>query len=276
MKKKIKPLINGIESTKFKIIAVIFILNTLYTILNTPAHAINMNSNQFKIQFGNINIGAKDESSTNYALGVSLGQDAAGKFSSTGYIVKAGFQYIHSIIPFTFSISNTTIGFGSVTPSSFYTGSTHLKVSFGAAGEYQVTARAEDKMKTVGGNTIDFTACDAGTCTATAAQTWTSTSVYGLGYNMSCSGITSTSVRCTPDLPTDFLSTSYFRPFANHATGDTPAVVMSNTNVTSETPEDPSITNDHETNMTMKLNVSPLQAAGSYSSIINFVATPSY
>ncbi|HLL60977.1 MAG TPA: hypothetical protein VK338_04625 [Candidatus Nitrosocosmicus sp.] len=265
------------HKSKIKTFYLSFVLFTFtFLFLTSAVQAVNMDSSRYKIQFGNVNIGAKNESSANYKLGVTVGQDAAGRFSSNGYIVKAGFQYIHSIIPFTFTISNTSINFGTLIPSTFATGNTNLKISFGAAGNYQVTAIAEDKLKTLSNNTIDFTACDTGPCTPTNAQSWTSTSNYGFGYNMNCSGITSASTRCTPDIPADFTSTSYFRPFANQALSQTPAIVMSNSNVTSETPEDASIENTHETQMVMKLNISPIQPAGTYQTIINFVATPSY
>ena len=80
--------------------------------------ADNMESSTYRIQMGTINIGGKDQTSDSYKLGTSLGQTAANEFSSSGYIVKAGFQYIHSIIPFRFSLSSTNINLGTLSPNT--------------------------------------------------------------------------------------------------------------------------------------------------------------
>ena len=43
-------------------IIIITVITIITVILAPPAiHAINMNSNQYRIQFGNINMGAKDD-----------------------------------------------------------------------------------------------------------------------------------------------------------------------------------------------------------------------
>ena len=42
------------------------------------ALAVNMESENYIIQWGNINIGARDQSSENYVLGVTMGQIAPG------------------------------------------------------------------------------------------------------------------------------------------------------------------------------------------------------
>jgi len=217
-----------------------------------------MESPLFKIQYGEIGIAGGNKSSTNYNLSDTVGQTAAGQFSSNGYIVKAGFQYIHSIIPFRFSISNTNINFGNLLPNSPQTASTTLTVSFGAAGQYQVTAIEEGKLRTLDDvNQIPDTQCDGGsnTCNESLAKPWTSNSAYGFGYNIDGN-----------DIPNDFINNTYFRPFPNRTENENPAIVMSSTNVGK----------NRQATMTLKVNISPIQPAGRYQTIINFVATPSF
>lgn len=226
----------------------------------SPIHAQSgtMNSTQFRVKTGNINFGSGTPSSASYNLGTTVGQLAANQFSSTGYIVKAGFQYIHSIIPFTFSISDTTIELGTLTPQTPSTATADLDVSFGGAGQYQVTAAEVGPLTTQSGSdTIPDTSCNGGaqTCTESSADVWNSTSAYGFGYNMSGDGI-----------PSDFIDGTYFRPFPDLNAAESPQVVMSSTNVTTSS----------TSTITFKANISTTQAAGSYYTVVKFVATPSF
>jgi len=235
----------------------IFSLSFLFFFLKS-VFAINMESPLFKIQYGEIGIAGGNKSSANYSLSDTVGQTAAGQFNSTGYIVKAGFQYLHSIIPFRFSISNTNINFGILIPSSPQTATTTLTVSFGAAGQYQVTAIEEGRLRTLDEvNIIPDTQCDGGTntCNESLAKPWTSNTAYGFGYNMSGN-----------DIPSDFIDSTYFRPFPNRQENESPAVIMSSANVG----------RNRQAVVTFKVNVSPVQPAGKYQTIINFVATPSF
>lgn len=68
------------------------------------------------------------------------------------------------------------------------------------------------------------------------------------------------------DIPSDFIDSTYFRPFPNRQENESPAIVMSSTNVG----------RNRQAVVTFKVNVSPIQPAGKYQTIINFVATPSF
>jgi hypothetical protein len=243
---------------KKNILVIIFFI--FFTILPIFCNidAINMESPLYKIQFGTIDIAGGKKSSANYNLSDSIGQTAAGQFASTGYIIKAGFQYLYSIVPFSFSISQTRIDFGTLVQNSPQTAQTTLTVSFGAAGSYQVTAIEEGPLRTLNQSaSIPDTNCDGGsnTCTESLAKPWTQTSAYGFGYNMSGN-----------DIPSDFINSTYFRPFPDRTNNENPAVVMSSTNVG----------RNRQATVTFKVNISPVQPAGSYQTIINFIATPSF
>jgi len=244
------------KQIKYKVI-LIFCL-AIFVASQKVAFSDNFNSDNFRIQFGNINIGGENVDSDTYDLSISLGQSFAEKFQSDGYIVKAGFQYINSIIPFSFSISDTSIDFGTLTVDTPSTQSTTLTVSFGGAGQYQVTGIEETPLETFdGSNSIPDTSCDGGasTCTISSAKPWTSSTKYGFGYNMT-----------GDDISADFTNSTYFRPFPDRSSADSPEVLMSSSNVG----------RSRESIVTFKVNISNLQTAGTYRSIISFTATPSY
>src|SRR3989339_2203490 len=180
-------------------------------------HAINMESTRFIIESANTSSAAGDKSSSGYKLADTVGQLAAGQYSSTGYVVKAGFQYLHSIIPFRFSISDINIAFGTLVPSTPSTATTNLTVYFGGAGQYQVTAIEEGPLKTQSGNAIPDTSCNGGgnTCNESLAKIWSSASAYGFGYGMSGN-----------DIPADFIDSTYYRPFPDGTAAESPSAVM--------------------------------------------------
>lgn len=238
-----------------KTICVFLILYSLYSILNTAVLAVTMNSTSFSIQSANVEDAAGTKSSTNYTLSDTVGQLAAGQFSSIGYIIKAGFQYMHTLFPFRFSISKIMINFGDMTPDVPKTDYTLLTVSFNGSGQYQVTAAELGKMAMLSGATIPDTTCDAGACTKYAATPWTLSSTYGFGYNMT-----------GQDIPADFVNNTYYRGFANRNISENPAVIMSS----------PTVGRNRQSTLTFKLNVNGAQAAGTYQTVINLVATPSY
>ena len=240
------------------IIIMLVVIVIFFSNLTTDCQAVAMDSSRFKMESANVSSAAGNKSSSGYKLSDTIGQLAAGQFSSTGYIVKAGFQYVHSIIPFRFSISDTSIDFGTLAPNTPSTADTVLSIYFGGAGQYQVTAIEEGPLRTLNNlSTIPDTSCDGGgdTCNESLAKVWTSSSTYGFGYNMSGN-----------DVPADFTDNTYFRPFPDRAADESPAVVMTSTNVYK----------NRQSTMKFKTNISGIQPAGSYQTVINFVATPSY
>lgn len=273
------------EIRKIIVICIALALTMYYALRTTHStHAVNMQSPEYRIEFGTVDSGGgkmNDPIDDTYQLTSSIGQSVAKEFQSNGYVVKAGFQYIYSRIPFSFSLSSIRIDLGTLLPSTPSTGALTLKVSFGGAGQYIVTARADTPLTQIQGtNTIPFTACNGGvdTCSITSAKLWTNANAYGFGYGMT-----------GQDIPADFISNSYYRPFANRLIPDDAAVIMQSSNVTADLTPTPAIpltpapaltgtprTTTHEAIMTMKANISGLQPAGTYATVIRFLATPSF
>lgn len=92
------------------------------------------------------------------------------------------------------------------------------------------------------------------------------------------------------DITADFINDTYYRPFPDKNASEVPAIIMQNTNVTLVTPTPTGVPGPtsapiltgvpqditHQSNLTFKANVSPLQPAGNYQTVIHFVATPSF
>lgn len=251
-----------ISNLKFQIFTFSCILYTLYFILYTsPIFAQpSTKSTNYEITWPNVNMGSGSPDSETKKLGITMGQNAPGLYTSpgNGYKVRAGFQYIHSIIPFSFRISSLSLAFGILTPEVL----TNQKlltftVNSGSAGGYQVTAQENDPLTSQTGKTIVDTSCDlADTCTHTDSGTWTQTTTYGFGYKMTGT-----------DVPSEFSGGKY-KNFAD-APGENPVKIMGKT-----------IAQGHEAGknkiatMSARINISTIQSAGIYRNILTFIATP--
>lgn len=230
--------------------------------------ADNMESSRYQMKFTTIDIGGASMTSSDVRLTTSIGQTAAHQFDSDGYTVKAGFQYIYSIIPFRFSISKTNIDFGNLIPNQPSEVSSTLTVSFGGSGQYQVTAAEEGPLQTMAGVIIPDTKCNGNknTCDETIPQPWDARSAYGFGYSMDING---------KDIPQSFINCYQsngnkpcYRPFPDttEPTPEPPAILMSSTNVG----------RNKQANIKFKVNIPANQTTGSYQTIVSFVATPTY
>jgi hypothetical protein len=228
----------------------------LIALLARTVHAQGViTSPNYVIQMPNLNSGAGLPFSTNYNVSATIGQTSAGLYSSNGYRVKSGFQYIYSIIPFSFSISALSINLGHLTAQTPVTATETLTVSSGGAGGYQVKASENHPLK-VGSSAsiIPDTNCNS-SCSETTAGVWTLSTRYGFGFDMSGS-----------DIPADFTDTTYYRQFADRSLSEAPQVVMSSIYVG----------RGRQSTVTYKVNVSGAQQGGIYNNTIMYTAIPSY
>jgi hypothetical protein len=220
-----------------------------------PVHAETMQSPNYTIRLGNFNMTSGFKSSASYNLTDTVGQIAANYFSSAGYHVKAGFQYIYTLYNFSFSISSLAVNLGALTPSTFTTASHTLTVTAPGQG-YSVTAYETSKLtKSGSSDTIPDTACDSGPCTTSAAAPWITPTNNGFGYNLTGN-----------DIATDFINSTYFRPFPDFSLGGTPATIMTTT----------AAGKNRVATVTYQVSPSATQAGGVYQTDIIYIATPAY
>lgn len=219
------------------------------------ALAQTLTSPSYTLRQGNFNMTSGTKSSASYNLTDTVGQIAAEFFSSAGYHVKAGFQYMYTLYNFSFSTSSLAVNFGALSPNTFTTGSHTLTVSAPGQG-YSVTAYETSKLtKSGSSNTIPDTTCDSGSCTESAATVWTTPTNNGFGYNATGN-----------DIAADFVDSTYFRPFPDFSLGESPATLMTTT----------SAGKNRVATITYKISPSAIQAAGAYSTQIVYIATPVY
>ncbi len=219
--------------------------------------AFDMSNGIYRIQAGNFNSFSGKATGGSNKLTFTSGQLGVGLYSGTNYKVRAGFQYIYSVIPFSFSISSVSINFGTLTASEPITRTNTLTISNGSASGYQVTASENYELRVLAtGQSIPDTTCDGGTCTQTTAAAWANPLTYGFGYR--CDNLSGT------DCSSDFSTSTFYKQFANLEKGETPQAVMSSINVG----------RSKQAQITYKVNISATQAAGNYQNVIMYIATP--
>ncbi len=245
-----------IKSIKLHQTLILLASATIFITLSKPSQAENLRSDTFRIDMGTINMTGGRKTSSSYNLTDTVGQTFQGQFDSNGYRVRAGFQYIHSLIRFSFTISDLTIDLGTLAAQTPSTATNILTISTGNAYGYTVKAIENHELR-ANTNDIPDTACDSGTaCTITNANVWASNTDYGFGYNMSGTDVDTT----------DFVDSTYYRPFSNDEDVDSPATVMLSTGIATSS----------AATVTYKANISAIQPAGYYTTAIRFIAIPSF
>jgi len=238
---------------KIKLLLVILCLPCIYHLTSNISLAQTFDSASYHIDWGNFNMTSGKKTSTNYQLTDTVGQNAPGKFTSTGYTVKAGFQYIYdSMAQFSFAISDIDLNFGSLTPNVGSTQTNTVTITTPSGKGYEILAIANHPLQTISSSTIPNTNCNSG---CSNSGVWTQSNKYGFGFNATGHGTSSY-----------FTDSTYFRPFASTSQGDQPVTFMS---------ENSSVT-DHSALITYKINISPYQPAGTYQNLINLIAIPKY
>ena len=243
--------------TTAKFVSILLFVVICYLLFVAPAGAAYMSGDNFILQLGTFNTTSGKPTGGEYKLGITVGQTAPGLYTGTNYKVKAGFQYVYGSTLFAFTISQTLIDFGIITPTNPVTRTNSLTVSNRSANGYTVTASQNNPLKSSQGAIIPDTTCDNGTCTQTTASAWTGTLTYGFGY------------RCDNQIGTDcassFTGSTFYKQFADSSNSESPQSVMSG--ATSGT---------KKSQITYKINISGTQAAGTYGNIITYIATPTF
>ena len=218
----------------------------------------SMSNSNYIIRFPNLNSFAGKPTNSQYKLGITGGQTAPGLYSGTNYKIRAGFQYVLSSLPFSFSISSLFIEFGPITPGAPVTRTNTLTVSNGSAYGYTVLASEDHPLRVnASGFSIPDTTCDSGTCTEQASSAWTSLTTFGFGYR--CDNINGA------DCQSGFTNSNNYRQFASSESAELAFPVMRGLNRG----------RNMQSQITYKINVSTTQAAGEYQNFITYIAVPS-
>ncbi|TRZ48521.1 hypothetical protein D4S03_09790 [bacterium] len=242
----------------YGLISLIYLITTFC--FSPLSFADELKSPAFEIQMSTINItgGRKSNESGTVNLTDTVGQTFQGQLNSAGYVILAGFQYINTLIPFSFKISDLDINFGSLVPGAPGAPQTNvLTVTTGSAFGYSVKAIEDHPLRRSDGvTTIPDTSCDLATpCVPTNADVWADNSRYGFGYNMAGADVDTN----------DFVGSTYYRPFPVQNIDD-PAIVMSDTGIATSS----------AATVSYKVNIDGAQAAGTYQNSIQYIAIPAF
>jgi hypothetical protein len=235
--------------------------------LAIPILAQTLESTNYRIQMGNLNVTSGKKSSTTYNLTDTVGQLAPGPYTGTDYILHSGFQYIYETIrEFSFSIDDLNIELGTLTPSVGATDSNIITVSSPYGIGYQVMVSENHPLQNQSGQTIPDTGCNTGACTESVSGVWTSATAYGFGFN--AIGINSSGVSTGIGTSDYFADNTYYRQFANLAASpaESPQTIMSESNSAE----------NRRAQITYKALISGVQPAGNYQNAITFTAVPRY
>ncbi len=216
----------------------------------------SMSSDSFIIQMGNFNTTSGEKSGGGYTVTDTVGQLAPGEYDSTGYKVFAGFQYIYAIPQFQFRITNLSMPLGELYDDQFAENSHQLIVTTRSGG-YSLLAQAQHELRRPGGSgaaAIAHTSCDSG-CSLSTAGEWTNPQNPGFGFHVSGTHAAS-----------DFINNTYFRPFADVEDGDSPQTIAAHN----------SVVRDDTLTVVYRAAIPGLQAAGNYSTTIDYIALPTY
>lgn len=247
-----------IKNFKFQII---FLLSSTFFLLSSivPVSAINMSNTNYRLQMGTFNTAGGLSTGDSNKINITLGETAPGLYSGDNYKVRAGFQYISSIIKFRFTITEQLVDFGVLTPGTAVTRTHSLIVTNGSAAGYSVTATESSQLlNPTTGEVIPDTTCDDGTCTQTTSAAWTSALTYGFGYR--CDNETGT------DCASGFSDSTYYKQFPDSSKNEAGQSVMSGTNVGK----------NKRVRITYKANIATTQQGGFYRNFVNYVATPTF
>jgi len=221
-----------------------------------PASAETMRNDWYILKMGNFNMAAGKPTGAGGKVSFTMGQIGSGLYTGANYKVRAGFQYIYTLYPFSFTISQTSIDFGTISPANPVIRTNILTVNNQSAGGYVVTGSENHPMlMPSSGSMIPDTTCDNGLCSPSNATAWTSSLTYGFGYR--CDNVSGT------DCVAAFATPTFYKPFSASPTA---TIVMTGINVGI----------NKQSQITYKVNVSNMQPGGAYSNLVTYIATPTF
>lgn len=240
------------------LLLLLLLLSTFYFLRSTPsASAITMSNQSFILQT-ELNTAGGTAKSSLFKADISVGQTVAGK-SEKNYTARMGFQYLRFSKTFLFSVTDTLIDFGILSPTTPVTRTSTLTVYPGSTNGYQVLA-ATDRPLTAENNiyTIPDTTCDTGSCATDRPEKWANILTYGFGYR--CDNVFGSVCNSA------FSDKTFYQPFAPASKKKNPQVIMEGRVAKAK----------GSATITYRVNISTTQPAGRYTNAITYVANPGF
>jgi len=246
-------------------LAFIFFIALSFRLLSIVNAQSTMSSSNFHVTWGNFNMTSGKKTSSSFNLTDTVGQNFAQQFTSSGFTMKAGFQYIYAATTETpntisFSIDNNLIDLTNLVPGVATTATNTISISCSSTQGYEIQAFQKYPLTNSANQAIPNTDCN-GFCTIDYSSTWESG--YGFGFNaIGYSGLIETGIGTSQY----FLNSSFYRPFADSSQSQNPVPIMS---------QDINVENQ-QAKINYKVVVDPIQSAGNYQNAISFIAVGKY
>jgi len=241
-------------SRYFKIAPALILIIIAFIILRNRTIAQSASNSSYVLQGGEIEqktfVNPGEPSAESFYKSPSK---TANVYLGENYQVATEFENIEDKQPFAFSISNTLVDYGSLTPTNPVFRTTDLIISKGSSRGYSVFAFANRQLTDVSNNSIPDTTCDNGTCSETSSAQWSGNLSFGFGYR--CENADSSG--CTDD----FSKADYFKQFANDSKSESYQAIINSFD-------------SKKAKIEYKVNISNNQAESSYSNSIIFIAIP--
>ncbi len=164
---------------------------------------------------------------------------------------------VESNIPLTFTITNSILSFGILSPTTPVYRTTNIYIKNFIKGTIVTAYEDHPLLISATSMTIPDSTCDNGSCSETTSSLWENTLTYGFGYR--CDDIIGKSC------PVDFGLKNYYRQFSDLSKNELTQVIMSE-----------NTSSNIEAQITYKINTSKTQTKGSYSNTITYIASPGY
>jgi hypothetical protein len=178
--------------------------------------------------------------------------------SGPNYQAILGFEDKNSKDPFLFSISETNIDYGEISPTDPIVRSNLLTVSATPTYGYTIQSYENHALRNETSQAlIPDTTCDTGTCNSAVSAAWNGTLTYGFGYR--CDQVSSSNY-CADG----FLDPTYFKQFAK-AENEQPQNIMQG-----------GASEKEQAQITYKINISAAQASGIYGNSLIYLAVPNF
>lgn len=227
----------------------LLILTQLEIKLPLFANAQTMSNDYYMLQQKDIN----DKTSKKPA-----GQNYSNAIQSSNGIVISGFEGFDNDSPLVFSISQTLIDFGNLSPNNPVLRTNTLAVLTGSVYDYSVLSFENHELVSEKGDFIPDTTCDNGSCNEVTAAPWSSPLTFGMGYR--CDNLIGA------DCENGFPDGAFYKQFADSSKSKTQQPVLSGIGSSRE----------KKAQITYKVNISASQAQSIYSNVITYIAVPGF
>lgn len=251
--------VSSIMYRNFKICLLLLVACCLLPVASASAQT--MSNDNYIIRMQGFNAISGVSAGQDYNVRSTVGDLSPAVSEGVNFKVKAGFENLTSNLPFSFSLSSNIIDFGALSPTNPVIRTLDLNINSLTTYGYSVlvfenqslTATQPESKTTI----IPDATCDNGMCDAQNAAEWTNALTYGFGYRCdNTAGV---------DCDSSFTNTNSYKHFPNVANNDDPQSIMAGIG-----------SNNKETRISYKVNISGTQAQGTYSNIITYIAIPNF